>query len=267
MLKGRIACLCIVATIISGGVIFNNSVNAAQLSKNESVLEVKSKDTSNKEYNLSKDEIFYNMLNAIDNYNNISGKLNYYSKDIGINDEVSYDVKKKSDNENIIFKEECKDTNNGTIIKSESDGKTYNSLNLTTEEEISRDVIPLMQMTNDEKKKEARMYADDTGEMCYIYRQEISLLSNTSLSINPDMIAMGFMGDFNNWQIKGYEVLLNRKCAVIEGNINKYFNSKFSAEKFKAYIDAETGVLLKFNVIDSGGNVVESIETKEISIE
>ncbi|MEG1411060.1 MAG: hypothetical protein RSB77_05960 [Bacilli bacterium] len=269
MFNKKFICICTALAITSGVFVSSYNVKASQISskdqKNINVIE-KSIDTSNKSYNLSKDDIFYNMLNAIDNYTSISGKFIYSSSVLNTTEEVTYNIKKSSKNNNLIFDEEIKDIDEDITIKSSSDGENYKSINSLTKEESTSKVLPISQTTKSQKSKESRMYIDDNGDPCYVYREETSLLSQSALVANPEIIAMGFMGDFNNWNISGYDTLLNRKCVVIDGKFSGNYKTKMKAQNFKLYIDAETGVLIKLNTFDNAKNIVESLKTTDLNI-
>lgn len=265
MLSKKILCLSTIAIVGSIFVTASN-IEASQIPDNNSSEIVKSLDTTDKSYNLSKDKIFYNMLNAIDNYNSVSGELIYYSSILEHNSKVTYDLKKSKDNI-LILTEEDNNIDLNMLTKIYSDGKTYKTINSLTNEESVYNVAPVKLMTEKEKTKESRMYLDENGDPCYVYRPEMGSVGTSGLSVNPEMIAMGFMGDFNNWDITGYETLLNRKCAVVEGIFNESYKNKMQAENFKIYIDAQTGILLKFSTFDNNGTVIESLETKNITIQ
>lgn len=269
MFNKKFICICTALTITCGIFVSGYNAKASQISnksqKNINSTE-KSIETTKKSYNLSKDTIFYNMLNAIDNYNSISGKFIYSSSVLKTNEEVIYNIKKSSKNNNLIFNEKIKDIDKNTTINSSSDGENYKSINSLTKEESVSKVLPISQTTKSQKSKESRMYIDENGDPCYVYRDETSLLSQSALVANPEIIAMGFMGDFNNWNISGYDTLLNRKCVVIDGKFSGNYKTKMKAEKFKLYIDAETGVLIKLTTFDNAKNIVESLKTTNLNI-
>lgn len=72
------------------------------------------------------------------------------------------------------------------------------------------------------------------------------------------------MNDYTKWNIEGEENFLERTCTKIYGDLNT-IDKLTNSEKFTAWIDNETGVVLKYYEEDSNGKHTSGFETTYIN--
>lgn len=97
-----------------------------------------------------------------------------------------------------------------------------------------------------------RIYTEDDGIPCYVYRRNITNCPLASYSLVPQEITFSYLKDFDNWKIGGEIEYLGRKCIVIAGKTSPYISNKHSSNEFTMYVDADTGILMKFEGTQNG---------------
>jgi len=70
--------------------------------------------------------------------------------------------------------------------------------------------------------------------------------------------------DYNNWGIDGEEKYLDINCIKLKGRLG--FTGKSGDNNFNVLVDKNTGIVLKFEALNSKGEVVRSLVTKNIKI-
>ncbi|AFC33530.1 hypothetical protein PM3016_6935 [Paenibacillus mucilaginosus 3016] len=66
------------------------------------------------------------------------------------------------------------------------------------------------------------------------------------------------------FEITGTEPFLDREATIMEGKLDAYMGEKQGAERYKYWVDSETGVILKLLLTDRAGEPVTVMEMTEI---
>lgn len=104
------------------------------------------------------------------------------------------------------------------------------------------------------------------GEMQYTLIENPLNIDEASVSVLPQEITFGYLSDFDLWQIDGTEEYLGRSCIVLSGKPDEEYGEKLGVSDFVFYVDAETGVLLKYVGYDEDGNVSDYLITEEFKV-
>lgn len=201
-----------------------------------------------------KDLIFYKIVNSIDFYKNAYGeysltdntnqdfeKIKYYA------DIASGKSYTSSDKKIEII---CKDNRRLTI---DNNNNSYYENPL-----IGGDVDE-----NVAKLKPKDRY-DKSKDNSYIFRYYGGYLDSLSKTLfNQEL--QSYLKDYSDWNIVGEKSYLNRMGIEISGQLN--YTSKTGENKFKIVIDKETGIILKYEILDKEDNVVHSMVTSNIEID
>ncbi len=91
-------------------------------------------------------------------------------------------------------------------------------------------------------------------------------IDEASLSVFPQEITLGYLYDFDLWQIDGTQEYLGRECVAISGNPDESYGRKLGVSRFEFLVDAQTGVLLKYIGYDENKKIVDFIITEEFSV-
>lgn len=210
------------------------------------------------DYISDKKDLFNIMLNSIDYYNTISGKLIDKT-----NQSTELTVEFAADMLNQISYENCYNSEFNIENYYEYDQLTrYNNVekNYTKHNYSSPRTIGCMD-------NEDRITISDDGYNCYLYRERPVSTSLSNICIQSQELTFSFLGDFSLWDTSGKEKYLDRDCYIIEGKTQDYYNEKLNISSFKFLVDSKTGILLKFEGYDSNGNLSKYMSVSEISID
>lgn len=216
-----------------------------------------------------KEQIHYKILNTIDFYNSVEGS---YIKVSNVEEgsetvEFAVDVKNKKcfakindhgkstvtifnngvklffdNDENICFKSTPKIIPDDKIIK------------LLRPKERYFDNKGLILSSN-------KKYPIDTG---YVKRDDDYFLQGANESLFNQEILPSYLKDYNRWNIEGFEKYLNRVCIKIRGSLG--FKDKYSSTNFIGLFDKETGILMKFELLNKNNQVVNSLTMQNIKL-
>ena len=78
--------------------------------------------------------------------------------------------------------------------------------------------------------------------------------------------AIGYLRNFDTWDITGEEAVAGRNCLVLEGELSGFYSEKRHTAEFKLWVDRETGILIKSEHYDADGNLSESLTTTSITV-
>lgn len=213
------------------------------------------------EENISKEELQHRMLNSIDYFESVEGGFIYHDI-LGEDTTIDYKIKikdKPSSYEKLIMKD--------NTIQASFDGteKTF----LDDKNKVFRKLGVMKQTYNkDQFKSESpkERYQSRDGEKVYIHRGDPSNMGLASESVFPQNIALGFLEDYNKWDISSEGTLNGENVVIVKGTLNDYYSAKFKATSFKLWVDKDTGILLQREVYNENGDVVEFIKTTSIKI-
>ena len=211
--------------------------------------------------NENKQELFDMMLNTIDYYNTISGKL-VDATFIGEEDYIEFYVDVQNQNsyeslnngEELLEKYYLKD--NEELLQYDNSLQSYSINSISVEPRKVGDL-----------DGQERVTIEDDGHASYLYRSQPAETSFCNACIQPQELTFGFLSDFSSWEITGHETYLDRDCYVVEGTSQEYYNQKLDTYSFKMLVDAKTGILLNFEGYDANGDVSVWLKVSEISID
>lgn len=245
--------------MLVGFFIFNNDSTSVE-AQEESTTEAK----------LTQDEIKNKMVNSIDYFEYASGEFTYTSEAAGFDYSVSYNVvnvpgEYKS---KVTYYDNASQCGFDTVF----DGQTLYDVDHKAEYYIESDIMAANapyapeEWSDEDKAYENRIEPAPNGENVYYYREDPTYMSIAKASLFPQEVAFGYLQDNNMWAITGYEEYLGREVAVLEGDLNEYYQDKTQGSTFKMWVDTETGILLQKEVYNESGEVVEKLETTSFTL-
>lgn len=215
---------------------------------------------------VTKDTVYYKMLNTVDYYDRVSGTVVDANGNINqpITVEFECDLNKVSAHSKVTMT----DIRNNSLIMSD---ETYISGMEQTkidnlEKSFSKDgyVIDESEYVIPSDDERVTSIGD---EYCYSYRPNSTNVPEAGSCLLPQEIVFSLLTDRDAWSLNGTENYLGRECWLINGQTNDYYAAKLKAERFMFLVDTKTGVLLKYEGYDSGGNIVDYVYAKEISFD
>ncbi|ESU31062.1 hypothetical protein G3A_18715 [Bacillus sp. 17376] len=215
------------------------------------------------EQSMSKEEIHTLMLNSIDNYKTVKGTFEYKSKAGNFDYEINYKVKTQGNPASKI-KITSKDNNNDVHESLFVEGKLTE---VTHKNKSFEETGVITGRFDKEKYKTPRdRYGKQNGEALFIRRQDPSFMNMAAASLFPQNVGLGYLENYNNWEITGNGNFLNLDVVIIEGKLNEYYQEKHQAENFKLWVHRDSGILLKLEEYSQDGTVVDFINTKKIKL-
>lgn len=210
---------------------------------------------------VSKEDYINKMLNSIDFYNEVSGKIetNMNNGDI---DNIEYIL---NFNDGKAYEHEIGNNYDNETYVQYGLKFNFDNINKTQNKSI---II--------EKLKSDENYADHFNSdfqtnygADYVYDKDFTgINSSAGLSIYPRQLVNDLMYDFNLWEIGDRITYSGRDCQIIKGNIPSEFQYSFgNAETFKLIMDRETGIMLDLECYASNGIVTSYTHTTNISFD
>ncbi|MCC3359683.1 hypothetical protein [Bacillus sp. REN16] len=213
-----------------------------------------------------KDQIHSKMLNSIDNFENVKGSFNYWSKPAGFNYSVDYMVKTGNNPSSIV-----KIIENGEdVIESSYDGKSNVILFNDKKEYSKKNIKPNNEFRDKEKKQlgvspKNRYLLGNNKEKIYLYKSDYTNMNAAKDSLFPQEIALGYLEDYSQWEIVDDSTkYAGVEAVLIEGTFNEYYAAKHQASTFKLWVHKDTGVLLNLEEYDSDMELVSGLATQDI---
>ncbi|MDI6619472.1 MAG: hypothetical protein QME45_12525 [Clostridiales bacterium] len=108
-------------------------------------------------------------------------------------------------------------------------------------------------------------YSMEDNVPVYQYRSNPACMQMSRTSLFPQEAILGFLKDYNKWDITSSDKLLGYDTYVITGDLDSYYHKKLGT-KFKWWVEKNTGILLKEEIYDSTGKVTESLETTSLKL-
>lgn len=209
----------------------------------------------------AKEYILYQMLNTVDFFDTISGRVenayggNVYSFDFAANQNNATSYQKAMVNG--ALQQERYSTPEKTVsVEAKTRSVSVQSGSVTRQESYE-----LAQPVSE------RYGTEEDGTPFCILRSDSTNLECASLCVLPQEITFSFLTDFDAWQIDGTVSYLNRNCIKLSGTPSSYHQNKLGITRFTMLVDYETGVLLKYEGYDANGNVADSITVSDIHID
>ena len=227
-----------------------------------------------------KEEIWHKMLNSIDYYNTVSGKMIYADCPGGA---VYVEYQTNLDESSAYTKvREVNVSDSSAVMNgnfpSFSDANTFavevftNGTSLITLDNLNRTAVNETNsvFTRDNSEPlddEERVVIEEDGTPGYYYRCDITNTFLASASLLPQEMTFGFLTDFDLWDIDKVDTYAQRECYVISGVSSNDYGSKVGVQSFRMYVDCETGVLLNYIGYDEEENIHAYLATEEIHFE
>ncbi|MGK5508636.1 hypothetical protein [Brevibacillus formosus] len=200
------------------------------------------------------------MINAIDNYQNVSGSYRAILTPIGVDETVEFEVQQGKNPRSHV---KVENNTKGEIIKETAyDGEFYWTVK-HNQKMYKKTKASKENGAASFDKKGPRTSKNEKGEKVFVKRPDPAFSSNAKDVIFPQDYA--FWLTPTNHKIVGAEKLLDRSVTVIEGqHEDLILAEKHQATHFKMWIDTETGVLLKLEETNDKNEVTNSIEVLSI---
>lgn len=199
-----------------------------------------------------KTNIYNKMLNTIDFFNTaeLSADIHMAEEenltvDYYTNIDASSAYQAIYESRNLTFESFC-NPNNDFLIRVDNKRKTYNRYDLKVYKRSDSPYIPL---------EERIIYDDLTGDGLPVYRYRINTTncSLASYTLFPEGLTYSYLADFERWEIADNSIeYLGRKCVKIVGRPNPYTGDKHNNDNFVMLVDAQTGIILKFEGYKNG---------------
>ena len=286
----------IIIGILSLAIIVVGAFSLSAFNKNDNPKQVKSnisvKDDDNVQsikqpvsidkLNAQKENIFNNILNAIDYYDTVSGKFETtLIVDTPVTVTYAVDIPNQLSIENVKGANEDIDlmSNDSKKIYSNNNSKEYRenryisqydkasrikqNKNINEEVELS----PYYNI-NQKNISAKRVQVNEQGQMEFYYRQDLTNTGYASTSIYPQNLVFGFMSDTDFWNVSAVETYLGRQVIVVKGETSdKNYADKLNVTAFVMKFDIKTGILLDFKGTSAEGQVSQYLTTKEIKVD
>lgn len=240
---------------------------------------------------ISKEYIYDKMLNTIDYYTSVQGSFSLEKFYSDVKYTVSYCINGGDEHQSFEKFTNEGDFPTGYSFKNESevppreivsyfDGETrtevaiaedgYNRSGTQKRDVIDSYCIDVAQKEDCDFasliKATSRITTDDEGINTYYYRENLNGLGYSRESVDPQELAMGYLGDFNTWSITNQETILDRECSVISGSLSGRYSEKLHTTDFTLWVDNETGILIQLEGYDAEGNLVEQLISHDIMV-
>lgn len=213
---------------------------------------------------LEKQSIQDKMLNSTDYFKNAKGSFRYYIKKSNIDDTITFDVKLKVQPASYV-----KSTNNLDKSSVETTFDGDNRLNVSHKDKMYN--IDPVQKANPNvrippKASQQRYFKNDDGTTGFILSRDPANMGIASSVLNNQYIALGFLEDYNKWQIVGSDEFLGLPAIVITGELPDIYKSRFDGSSFKIFVHKDTGILLNLEVYGNSNEIVNIIKLNDIKL-
>ena len=217
-------------------------------------------------------ELVLKMLNSIDYYNKVSGRLvekgngntfNDVEFEVDLTTARSYshirqcwsDSHESVINGNISSAELIKDENETYDFIRYSDGNSVYTYNLSSKKKEY--ISPAVKRTESEKIPDDERREGSSKNLWWKWRTDPLNCEYASHSLFPQLIVSISLEDQDKWQIVGSQTYIGRECTAVSGKDGS----------FTALIDTQTGVLLKYVETDSNGEICDYICVHSIAFD
>lgn len=219
----------------------------------------------------TKAQIYDKMLNTADFYQSLQGTYSRHSAQEDYR--VSYQILNGSARRSL---EKLQYTDGSTALFSYFDGTTItrNTPGASDKAKSGEKALSVTPANKDAAalafvpmvKSTSRIKQDATGERTYYYREDLHFLHYARESLTPQEMAFGYLADFSKWTIAGQEQVAGRSCMKLQGTLSGDYAQKLNTHSFALWVDAQTGVLLKYINYNAAGKAVEQLETSSFTV-
>lgn len=237
-----------------------------------------------KECDMSTQEgIFYKMFNSFDYFSRVSGTVyvsNYYFEGA----EPHCDLR---------FSDFQTDLNRGSFYE---DTKYYTGSDMETLRELNLDQLQFINgssgMLQDDicynilddnlyqKERASNHRIDFPGPVKQTFNHETNIenidiwpyrrgpfFGSVRESLNCEERVLGFLNNFNDWEITGKDQINGRVCTEITGKLTGSYGKILHVQDFVFYVDEETGILMRYFGYDENGNLTDFVIAENMQFE
>lgn len=227
-----------------------------------------------------KEEIWHKMLNSIDYYDSVSGKMMYAN---GPDQEMYVEYSTNLEKSKAYTKiKEVNVSDCSAVVKNDVPMSSVVKDNNTFDIEVFTQESSMITLDNLDKvainetdsvftrenaepiEDDKRVVVEEDGTPGYYYRCDVTNTYLANASLFPQERTFGFLTDFDLWDVDGIEKYVDRECYVISGETSDDYGNKIGVKKFQFYVDCETGVLLKYIGYDESENIYAYLITEKI---
>ena len=226
----------------------------------------------------TKDDIFYMMLNSIDYYDKVSGRFVHKSARSEYYDEVVFQTCLSDTNAFSVYRSyyATEDTDeekisSGTVETEQEysqycDGSSFISVFPKTKnwENISNSIISMDKVIDIPDQE--RMFTKE-GMPGYAYKTNPTNVIMSNSCLFPQEYAFGFLQDQSLWDIAEITNYQGRKCYIINGNTTPEYGAQMRVDTFEFIVDANTGVLMRYDGYNENGELCDFMHTDNIKFE
>ena len=226
----------------------------------------------------TKDDIFYMMLNSIDYYDKVSGRFVHKSARSEYYDEVIFQTCLSETNAFSVYRGYYADEDTdeekisvGTVESEQEnaqycDGNSFISVfpKSKTWENISAEIIPLTKVIHVADQNRTFIKDGIQGYSCEINPNNVIL---SSLCLFPQEYAFGYLLDQSLWEISEITDYQGRTSYVINGNTTPEYGAQMKVATFEFIVDANTGVLMRYDGYNENGELCDFMHTDNIKFE
>jgi len=232
----------------------------SSLSNNDKVADKVEASSINSE-ELAKQSIQDKMLNSVDYFKNAKGSFRYYIKKSNIDDTVTFNVNLNGKPGSYV-----KTINNQDQSSIETTFDGDNRLNVDNENKTYT-VDPVLEADSNSptppKSAKGRYLKGQDG---FIISRDPANMGQASSVLNNQYIALGFLEDYNKWEINEDDEFLGLPATVITGELPDMYKERFDGELFKIWVHKDTGIILNLEIYDDSKEIVNNIKLNDIKL-
>lgn len=197
------------------------------------------------------------MFNAIDYYKTIQGSFRIYFSNIQQDQVVDFEI----NHDNNAVSHTIVRNSTGEKIEHIFDGNYLYYLD-HNQKTFDQSKVAIESVNN---SIEAQVARNNNNEKVFVRRQDPTWAHIANEVTLPQNYA-AWLSE-GTAEIVATETLLGREVTVIEGTLEPYLANKLGAKNYKLWVDSKTGVLLKLEGTDDGGNKAYFIEVTDIKFD
>ncbi|TKI55645.1 outer membrane lipoprotein-sorting protein [Brevibacillus antibioticus] len=209
---------------------------------------------------MTKEDVLTKLINTIDHFETAEGKFEMLRN--GYTKLVEYKVSPQAGFSTVfVMNEKGVKTKEQTIYYKDEKVWSVDEVNKAVREKKYQ--LPTSKGT----LTPTEAYQKNANNESIAYYRERPPIGLAQTSLFPYEIASNFAGDLDKWDIeKDNEKLLGRNAIVMKGTLNKSASKKQNADTFRFWVDKDAGILIKFELYNAKGEVVDYLRTSEIKV-
>ncbi|WP_291572515.1 DUF4830 domain-containing protein [Clostridium sp. UBA4548] len=222
---------------------------------------IETEDLTKESKEVSKRDLRNKIANSVDYFTSAKGSFRWNQKRFNNDVTVDYKVELK-DTPSSYEKETSKD---GNILEATLNGNMKTIFDNNTKTYRSGEVSTSKGGTTRNNIENKYATASDGSSEVYLRPDPLFLIYAKESLFNQNL-AVGILKDESKWSISAVEKYLELDAAVIEGTFDNYYSVKFDSTKYKAWVEKNTGIILKMEWYDENGETTTELETTFIKL-